>query len=499
MKSEHFFVTSRRFFFLVLLVVYNAAAAASELKVGAVTVDITPVLPVSVDGQMALRVASKIETPVEADIIVLESNGTAGQKTTSVWISCDVVTIPTELRDMIRAAVAERLPGFNTRNILVNATHTHTGGVVRANWYYEPDSILKVVDYQKFIAGRVAGGVAEAWKKRQAGSVSWGLGYAKIAYNRRAKYADGSARMYGRTDVDEFRKIEGYEDQSVNTLFFRNNKGSLVATCINVASPAQIVESRSVINADYWHPLRQMLRKQNGEKLVVLGWIGAAGDQTPRPMYEHLAEARMVALRNGQKDLSKLGKDFRTDIYLKEMARRIAGCVNDICQVVKDDSHSDVRIVHQVEDWELPMRLVTDEEYAESKRARDEDAADPRKALEMKRRIAWQQEVIDRYEKQKKEPRPMYPVEVHIIRLGDIVIASNPFELFTDYGVQMKARSKSLQTFVVQLAGPGTYLPTKEAEAGGHYSAIVQSVRVGPEGGQILVDKTVHSVNRLWP
>ncbi len=499
MKSEHFFVASRRFFSLTLLVIYNAAAVAGELKIGAATVDITPAPPVSVDGQMALRVATKVETPVEANIIVLESDGMGGKKTTSVWITCDVVTIPTELRDMIRAAVADRLPGFNTRNMLINATHTHTGGVVRANWYHEPDSILKVVDYQRFIAGRVAGGVAEAWEKRQAGSVSWGLGYAKVAYNRRARYADGSARMYGRTDVDEFRKIEGYEDQSINTLFFWSNSGSLMAACINVVSPAQIVESRSAINADYWHPLRQMLRDQNGRNLAVLGWIGAAGDQTPRPMYEHLAEARMVALRNGQKDLSTLGKDFRTDAYLKEMARRIAGCVNDICEVVRNDRHTDVQLVHQVEDWELPMRLVTEEEYAESKKARDEDSAEPKRALEMKRRIAWQQEVIDRYENQKKTGRPVYPVEIHVVRLGDIAIASNPFELFTDYGVQMKARSKALQTFVVQLAGPGTYLPTKEAEAGGHYSAIVQSVRVGPEGGQILVDKTVKAVNRLWP
>ncbi len=499
MKSQRFFRGTSRRLSSVLLVLCCYAAIAGELKIGTATVDITPALPVSVDGQMALRVASKVETPVEANIIVLESDGTGGQKTTSVWITCDVVTIPTELRDMIRAGVADKLPGFDTRNMIINASHTHTGGVVRANWYPEPDSILKVADYQQFIAGRVAGGVADAWKKRQAGSVSWGLGYAKVAYNRRAKYADGSARMYGRTDVDEFRNIEGYEDQSVNTLFFWNNKGSLIAACINVASPAQIVESRSVVNADYWYPLRQMLREQKGKNLAVLGWIGAAGDQTPRPMYEHLAEARMIALRNGQKDLSKLGKDFRTDIYLKEMARRIAGCVNDIYEVVRNDRHADVPLVHQVEDWELPMRLVTGEEYAESKKARDEDLAEPRRAQEMKRRIAWQQEVVDRFENQEKTSRPMYPVEVHIVRLGDIAIASNPFELFTDYGVQMKARSKALQTFVVQLVGPGTYLPTKEAEAGGHYSAIVQSVRVGPEGGQILVDKTVKTVNQLWP
>ena len=78
------------------------------------------------------------------------------------------------------------------------------------------------------------------------------------------------------------------------------------------------------------------------------------------------------------------------------------------------------------------------------------------------------------------------------------VICTNQFELFTDYGIQMKARSKAVQTFVVQLAGAGTYLPTERAVRGGSYSAIVQSNRVGPEGGQVLVDKTVAAIDAVF-
>ncbi len=80
-----------------------------------------------------------------------------------------------------------------------------------------------------------------------------------------------------------------------------------------------------------------------------------------------------------------------------------------------------------------------------------------------------------------------------------MAIASNQFELFTDYGVQMKARSPAVQTFVIQLAGPGTYLPTERAVRGGGYSAVIQSSRVGPNGGQALVDQTVAAIKQLWP
>jgi hypothetical protein len=90
-------------------------------------------------------------------------------------------------------------------------------------------------------------------------------------------------------------------------------------------------------------------------------------------------------------------------------------------------------------------------------------------------------------------------MELHVIRLGDVAICTNPFELFTDYGVQIKARSKALQTFVIQLAaGPGTYLPTERAVRGGGYSAIPQSNVVGPEGGQVLVDRTVEAINTMF-
>jgi hypothetical protein len=90
-------------------------------------------------------------------------------------------------------------------------------------------------------------------------------------------------------------------------------------------------------------------------------------------------------------------------------------------------------------------------------------------------------------------------VEVHVLRLGDVVVCTSQFELFTDYGIRIQARSKALQTFVVQLVGSGTYLPTEKAVCGGGYSAVIQSNEVGPEGGQILVDHTVTLINEVFP
>jgi hypothetical protein len=90
-------------------------------------------------------------------------------------------------------------------------------------------------------------------------------------------------------------------------------------------------------------------------------------------------------------------------------------------------------------------------------------------------------------------------MELHVVRLGDVAVATNEFELYTDYGIRMRARSPALQTFLIQLAGPGSYLPADRSIAGGAYGSILQSGLVGPEGGQALVEETLAALNALWP
>ena len=91
-------------------------------------------------------------------------------------------------------------------------------------------------------------------------------------------------------------------------------------------------------------------------------------------------------------------------------------------------------------------------------------------------------------------------MELHALRLGDVAIATSPFELFLDFGLRIKARSKALQTFIVQLVGDTSgYLPTVRAVGARSYGAEVASNTVGPEGGKVLVEETLKSIDELWP
>ena len=209
---------------------------------------------------------------------------------------------------------------------------------------------------------------------------------------------------------------------------------------VNVSCTAQEAEKLRNVNADFWHPVRESLRARYGASVCVLGWCGAAGDQSPHLMYRQAAEERMRELR-------KLTR-------LEELARRIVAAVDEAYEAVKDDRHPDAPLIHKVETLRLPMRLVTEAECAEAR-----EAIETEKVTDMKK--WWGEKVIERFENQKINPHPVYVTDIHVLRIGDAAVCTSRFELFNDFGVQIKVRSKAVQTFVVQLAGEDGYLPTQ--------------------------------------
>lgn len=457
-----------------------AIAYASELRIGSATADITPDKPVALDGQFKTRISKGIDSPLTASAVAIEGLS-VGQKTDQViFVSVDMIWIQPALLETLRERLASSLPEVDGRKLIITATHTHTAPVLQEGWHRIPaNGVMQPAEFKTFLLERLEAVITRAWTNRQPGAVSWGLGSAAIGHNRRPVYADGTARMYGPTAVPEFRGIENGADPDLETLFFWNGRQELLAAGINVACPAQVKEHHSTVGADFWHDVRAQLQVGLSPNLCILGWPGAAGDTSPHRVYYKSAEGRMLKLRG----LS----------FTQEIGRRISREVLDLYAVTRSDIRTNLLFGHNVQTLALPVRQITAEEAANAEREIAELQSTNSKSL----KIGWHKATLNRYRTQKE--KQTFDVNVHVVRIGDVAIVTSPFELFQDFAIQIKGRSKATQTLVLELTdGWGQYLPTSRAVAGGGYSAIPQSNNGGPEAGQMLVDRTVEMIDALW-
>ena len=423
----------------------------NSLYAGWASVDITPKKPVVVIGQMHKRIARTTLDPLTATVLALETRGRGTNREQAIMVSCDVIFIRKRIQQRIRDLVKKRIPDFDVSKLLLNATHTHTAPGFIDNAFKglydvsKDEGVMKASEYGSFFVERIAKAVVGAWQNRKPAGMSWALGHAVVGMNRRTQYFDGSSVMYGNTNAENFSNIEGSEDHAVEMLFFWRLDEKLTGIVINIACTSQETENLSEISADFWHDVREEIRKRYSKDLFIFPQCAPAGDLSPHLLFRKKADELMLKRR---------GISRR-----QEIARRIANAVDDVFPLAKADIKWKLPFKHKVVNLDLPEKEPA---------------------------------ILPFY-----ETDPIKPVEFHVVRLGDIAIATNPFELYIDYGIRIKARSQAVLTFLVQLSCQNNgYLPTERGVKGGGYSA--DKFVVGPQGGQILVNETVKTINELW-
>jgi hypothetical protein len=422
------------------------------LSIGWANADITPPKPVALVGQLHKRISKGVRDPLTATVLALETRGEAGQNEQAIMVSCDLLFIQRPVQQRLQEKVKAELPDFDSRKLFLNATHTHDGpGFIDSTFrgLYDVSKnpgVMKPSEYANFFIDRVSKAVVQAWRDRKPGAMSWAMGFAMVGFNRRAQYFGGTSVMYGDTTLPKFSHIEGHTDPSVGMIFLWTSDGKLAGIVINIACPSQETEDLYELSADFWHDVRVELRRRYGKDLYILPQCAAAGDQSPHPLFRKRAEQAMTERRG----LSRR----------QEIARRVAGAVDDVLPVARAGVKSRLVFRHTVASADLPEQKPSREPFYETD--------------------------------------SVHPIEFHVLRLGDVAIATSPFELYVDYGTRIQARSRAVLTLTVELScGASGYLPTERAVKAGGYSA--DNFLVGPAGGQVLVEETVKQINALWP
>ena len=467
--------------------------------------DITPDnAVVELCGQYYQRLSQGIHSRLKTVVLVLEQS-----EACTIMASLDGVGVPEDFLDRLENAMARRFPELASAKLIINATHTHCAPVLtpQLSWWEPSLQALAWNDYQDFLAEKLLEAIAMAWSSRRPCGVANVLDFARIGHCRRVVYAGGTAEMYGHTDRHDFMGMESGEDSGVDLLFFFDELKNPTGVVVNVACPSQVMEATYLVSSDFMGALREKLKQEYGPGFTALCQISAAGCQSPRDLVRNY---------KGEPDFWHAdGVEVLSDRLLQAVKRAYARTAASL-EFQPALSHSTVPL-------SLPKRKVSHSDWLAAQKELDcllsvqgeEDAfADFCQIVHENERISGrpgpydsklhhfvliknQQAVVRRYEEQTEAPD--FSMSLHVVRLGKVAFAFNPFELFLDYGYRIKAESRAEQTFVVQLAnGTGGYLPTVKAEQLGGYGGLVINGQVGSEGGNRLVAETVTAIHRLW-
>jgi hypothetical protein len=467
--------------------------------IGWASVDITPAGPVSLYGQYYERISSYVQSPLTVTACAMHLIMEGKREEQAIMVSLDIIHIPASLQLAVKEQIAVRIPAIQASKIFLNATHTHSGP--------DPDSTS---DYGQLLISKVVECIEKAWSCKEPAGVSAKMGYAIVGHNRRALFADGSAEMYGDCTREDFIGIEGPSDPSVDMLFCWDKGKAIKGIIVNVACPAQVTEAKYFVSADYWGELRVQLKRKWGKDVFVLAQCSAAGDIAPRDL-----PANYKADEPNMWDINGM----------VELGSRLTALVDGALQSAADNIEWLPVFRHTVKQITIPPRKVNLTEYKRAKakveEIRSREPEDPQSPD-----TAWNRFLRDISENEKSKAygpwdsktsdfgwlKPLeivmqqfedgaeikhYQLEMHIIRLGDIAFASNPFELFVDFGFAITARCKARQCFLVQFACDYVgYMATQRALDAGGYSAMANPY--GADAGWSLVNETVKEINKLW-
>ncbi|HHW31497.1 MAG TPA: hypothetical protein GXX20_07490 [Clostridiaceae bacterium] len=489
-----------------------------NLKIGWAEETITPNKKIKLAGQFVERISEYVESPVTVTAMAVETD-----QDHMVICSCDLVSIGENLLARVREMLKDFDSSLSPEKIIISATHTHTSHVYSREGTdrisslevlkrYLPEGkeykekvtgdVMTSDEALHYLVNQITKAVKAAWNSRKEAYYANEFGRAVVGMCRRACYDDGSAKMWGDTNTANFTHLEGGNDSGIELLYTFDKNKKLTGVVANIACPAQAVQHRSFISSDFWGKIKILLREKFGEDLYVLGLCSAAGDQCPVDLIRWVEPETPIDDPNIKREhvIERKADPSMFDIKgAWKVGKRVANEIIDVYEEItelKDDAF----LKHHVVNLDLPVRRVTIQEYNQAKKILEDYVKNSSKNEFNYEDSAYMHVcagTIARFEEQ--QTKDIQTIEMHIVRLDDVAIATNPFELFLDYGNQIRARSKAKQTFLIQLAcGSQGYLPTEKAEKGGHYSAYVSSGITGHQGGELLVRKTVETINSMW-
>ena len=500
----------------VALLLLTVSAVAAPLKIGWATSDASTDKPVYLQGLNRRRVSQGLRDPITITALVID-NG----EDFVVFNAWDTSCVFGTMAKRVRAGVAQKLPGFPVEKIIFNAIHTHTGPSTGPG-YDDPVSI----EYRNMFIDKAVDTIVRAWNSRKPGKIGYGYDFAVTCFSRRPVYFDDlrkrpgkdgkpktpglspdiHARLHGNADDKYFSHMEAAPDPFVNFLFTYDMNDKLTGMIFNIAFPSQVSIKDMKLGSDCWSDIRRELKKEFGDNIHVLPQCAAAGDLTYQMPYYSKARERRHQLRYGRPEA------FPGEFERKRCAEQMMAAFHRTLPWASKELYSDLPIRHIDTTLHLKRFYASEERIQEAKEnlvkleaLKKDKSLDPQKLKRVKEALWRNKKILGLNDEIKK--KPTWAMEFHVLRIGEVAFVSERYELYTDFGQRIQARSPFTQTFTIQLSAGlpdlpgfvGAYLPTARSLPNGGYQShpLNNYNSPSPEGGQQMVDEAVRLLYEL--
>ena len=446
---------------------------AAELEAGVAGADITPPIGYRMCGYFYERLSTGVHDPLHAKAIYLHQD-----KQQAALVFCDLIGVPQAVTDQARA-IATRQTGIPSTNILVAATHSHTGPLYfdALRTFLHERAVEKdgsdpqeTLDYPSALAEKLAGAIVQA--KAAAKPIELAAGIAKqtgLSFNRRFHMKDGKIVFNPGKLNPNIVRAAGPIDPDLGFVLFRDRQRQAFAA-LTVFALHLDTTGGTEYSADYPFYFERSTRAKLGDDFISIFGAGTCGD------INHI-DVSTNRLQKGGDESQRIGKTLSETVLLSLPELRTANKPSLAVGYTKVFA---------------PLQEFSEEQIA---RARERMARVGSKELRFLEQVE-SYKILDVQEMRARFGR-MLPMEVQAIRLDDdTIVVGLPGEVFVELGLAIKQASPFRNTLVVELCNNDIgYVPTKKAFVEGSYEVVNSRVQSG--GGEMLVEAAARLLKEL--
>lgn len=435
----------------------------NRLLCGAAERVITPRLGLQIPGYFRIRKADAVKSDLKTHAVVLDDGNTV-----LAVIHIDILDFQASLAKKIRKRVQEAI-GIAPQNVMVAATHTHTG--MPSNYFglacarQDRKSLSHLMDM-------TVEAVTEAYQKRIPVSAKCGFGEEKtISFNRNYRMTDGTIMTNpGKRRPNDVVAPLAPIDQTVGVIRFDDANGTPIAQLVNFACHPDTVGGTAYC-ADYPGELCRIQQERFGKDFVTVYLNGASGN------VNHI-NAEWFKQPNFALD--------KAHHYIK-MGEILSEKVFELHEQM--DLMQDFSLASFSKTYRTQRRQPTDADVEWSTKVLQNKDATIEDQAYAKELIALHQ-----------RPMRYATVEIQAFRIGSCAIVTLPCEAYADIALEIRKNAPFERLMVSSLTNGTTgYVVTEPAFSAGVYESLLSKYNscLPPTAADEMADCAVKVLKKL--